>query len=154
MKGTTLEKLMEEWTADSGLNLSQLEVESAKISKLHSKYLNYMTYHNMVSKAVQAEYIELRRLKSEYYQGQRNTDTEFLKKYNLEPIRGMILKQDIPLYLDSDRELIQLGLKKAAHDEIVEYCKYVIKEVANRQWNIRNAIEFMKFTGGDVPDAK
>lgn len=155
MRGTTLEKLMEEWSEDSALNLSILDVESAKVSKMHSKYLNYLTYHNMVAKSINADYIELKRLKSEYYNGMHNTNKEFLEKYGLEPVRNLILKQDIPMYLDSDKDLTRLSLKKTAHEEIVEYCRYVIKEIANRQWNIRNAIEFMKFTGGgDVINMK
>ncbi len=151
MKGTNLESLMEEWSKDSEINLSALEYESAKNGKLHSKYLNYMTYHNMISKSMSAEYVELKRLKTEYYSGLHNTNKEFLDKYGLEPVRNLILKQEIPMYLDSDKDLIKLSLRKAAHDEIVEYCKVVIKEISNRQWNIRNSIEFMKFTnGGDV----
>lgn len=148
MKGISLEDLMEMWSKDSYIRNDDLAIESLKNPQLHSKYLNYMTYHNIIIKALQAEYIQLKKMKMEYYNGLHNTNQEFLKKYNLEPIRNMILKSDIPTYLETDKDLMPLLLKKATHEEIVEYCKSVIKEISGRGWVIRNAIEFQKFTAG------
>lgn len=147
-KGISLEDLMELWSKDSAVNIDNLAVESLKNPELHSKYLNYLTYHSMIVKALQSEYVTMRRLKSEYYNGLHNTDKDFLDQYKLEPIRTMILKTDIPLYLESDKDLMPILLKKAVHEEIVDYCRSVLKEIGSRGWTIRNAIEFLKYTQG------
>lgn len=147
-RNTSIEELMEMWSKDSQINIDNLAIESTQNPALHSKYLNYRTYHNMVAKAINSEYIELKKLKTEYYNGLHNTDTEFLQKYKLEPIRNMILKTDIPLYLESDKDLMPLLLKKIANEEIVSYCDEVIRAIKNRDWSIRNSIDFLKFTNG------
>ena len=60
----------------------------------------------------------------------------------------MILRDQIPTYLETDPRLVPLLLKKAVHDEIVEYCKAVILNLKDRTWTIRNAIEWEKFISG------
>jgi hypothetical protein len=50
--------------------------------------------------------------------------------------------------MDSNSFLNDLLLKRAVHEEIVEYCKSVLKEISGRAWTIRNAIEFNKFLQG------
>jgi len=147
-KGISLEDLMELWSKDSKINKDELGAESLRTPELHSKYMNYMTFHRMIVKAINSEYVVMRKLKTEYYLGQHNTDKPFLDEYKLEPIRAMILKDSIPTYLESDPHLIPLLLKKTVHEEIVEYCKSVILNLKDRTWSIRNAIEWEKFTMG------
>jgi len=147
-KGISLEDLMELWSRDSKINRDELGAESLRTPELHSKYLNYLTFHRTVSKAVNAEYMTMRKNMTEYYEGKHNTDKPFLEEYGLEPVRAMILRDQIPTYLETDPRLVPLLLKKAVHDEIVEYCKAVILNLKDRTWTIRNAIEWEKFTNG------
>lgn len=147
-RGTSIEALMEMWSKDSKINKDNLSAESLRTPDLHSKYLNLLTYHNIVVKSLQSEYMVLKKLKTEYYAGQHNTDKAFLTEYKLEPVRNMILKDQIPLYLESDKDLIPLILKKSVHEEIVEYCKSVLVMIKGRDWTIRNTIEWEKFISG------
>jgi len=149
-KGISLEDLMELWTKDSKVNDVELGAESLRTPQLHSKYLNYMTYHRMVAKSVHSEYMTLRKNMQEYYEGKHNTDKAFLEEYGLEPIRTLILKDQINTYLESDTRLIPLLLKKTVHEEIVEYCKNVLLNLKDRTWSIRNAIDWEKYTQGGV----
>jgi hypothetical protein len=50
--------------------------------------------------------------------------------------------------LDSDKELNAILLKKVLHEEIVDFCKSVLKELNNRTFQVRSIIEWEKYTGG------
>jgi hypothetical protein len=64
------------------------------------------------------------------------------------PPKGMILKSDIPMYLDSDQEIINQSLKIGYQQEKIELLDSIIKTVMNRNFIIRNAIDWQKFTMG------
>jgi hypothetical protein len=64
------------------------------------------------------------------------------------PPKGMILKGDIPMYLDGDQDIINLSLKIGLQQEKVELLDSIIKTIINRNFIIRNAIDWQKFTMG------
>jgi hypothetical protein len=74
---------------------------------------------------------------------------EDLKHYGWEPMLKTILIKDIPAYLDADAELNKLLARKNFHNEIVEYCTSVLKELHSRTFQLRSFIDWHKFTNGD-----
>lgn len=143
-----LDALHEEWAQDSKFDLTELAQEVSRIPVLHSKYLSILSYHRIASRKFEHDYMEMKKLKWEYYSGRLNSDTETLSKYKWEPERRTILRQDIPMHLESDSDLSKILLKKALHDEIVEVCTSIIKELSNRTWQTGNAIKYIMFTQG------
>ena len=71
-----------------------------------------------------------------------------LKKKNWEPFELSILKQDLDRFIDSDTEVINLSNKVFLQKEKVNYIEGVVKIIAGKMWNIRSAIEWIKFTQG------
>ena len=59
-----------------------------------------------------------------------------------------ILKTDIDKFLNSDDDIIKLSNKILLQKEKVEYLENIIKIINNRQWSIRAAIDWLKFTSG------
>jgi hypothetical protein len=143
-----VDQLAEMWIEDSEVNQLDLQLELLKIGKLHSKYLRILTHHSLVSKKIMSDYNTRRRIKWEYYNGYLNNQDD-LKKYNIEPMQIKLMKSEINTYLDSDRDLNDMLLKKVLHDEIVDFCKAVIKELGNRTFQIRAAIDLKKYEGGN-----
>lgn len=143
----TIDDLMEEWSKDAQVDETEPGREMAKISSLHSKYLRILTHHNLVCKKLTADYNKLKKIKWEYYGGDLN-NPEDLEKYGYEPWSKKTLRQDIPQYLDSDTELNNILLKKVVHDEIVNFCSSVLKELNNRTWQMKSLIDWEKFTSG------
>ena len=88
----------------------------------------------------------MKRVKWEYYTG-KMTEEE-LDRRGWEPFDLKILKQDLDLYLDSDDDLCLMLDKMVLAKEKVGYVESFIKELNNRHWKIRNAIEWKKFTNG------
>ena len=64
------------------------------------------------------------------------------------PGKGMILKQEMPMYLEGDKDIIELSLKIGYQQEKVELLESIIKSLTNRGFQIKAAIDFYKFTMG------
>jgi hypothetical protein len=143
----TIDALMEEWSKDSSIDQIDPQKSMAKIPELHSKYLRALTHHSMVAKKIQASYNERRRIKWEYYSGDLNNPDD-LAKYELEPFTKKVMKSDIGQYLDSDTELNSILLKKVVHEEIVDFCKAVLKELNQRTWQIKSYMDWERFIRG------
>ena len=142
-----IEQLIEMWAEDAKIDETEPSKELAKISTLHSKYLKIRTHHNLLVKKTLIEYNSKRKLKTEYYSGDLN-NPEDLAKYNLEPLRKKILRQDISIYLDSDEDLTSILIKKIIHQEIVDTCDSILKELNNRTYQLGNIVKWETFAGG------
>ena len=142
-----IDALMEEWVKDAAYDETEPQKAMANIPKLHAKYLRIMTHHNLLVKKLLSEYNSRRKIKWEYYSGDLN-NPEDLKIYGLEPMLKKVLRADLQHYLDSDNELNSILLKKVMHEEIVEFCKQVLKELNNRTWQLKSYMDWEKFIGG------
>jgi hypothetical protein len=142
-----IDNLMEEWSTDSKIDQTEPGHELAKISSLHAKYLRIMTHHNLISKKLMTDYAKMKKLKWEYYSGDLN-NPEDLSQYGFEPWVKKTLRQDIPMYIDSDTELNNILIKKMVHQEIVDFCESVLKELNNRTYQINGIIKWETFTSG------
>jgi hypothetical protein len=142
-----IDELMEEWSKDSAIDDTEPSRETAKIPNLHSKYLRILTHHRLIVRKLQSDYSNLKSVKWEYYKGDLN-NPEDLEKYGWQPMAKTILRQDIPMHLDSDTELNNILLKKVIHEEIVDFCTSVLKEIHNRTYQLGNIIKWETFTGG------
>jgi len=73
---------------------------------------------------------------------------EELQSREWEPFDLKILKQDLDKYLDGDADLILEKQKITYQEEKVSYLESVLKSINNRNWEIKNAIEWRKFLNG------
>ena len=94
-----------------------------------------------------SDYNVLKNVRYQYYSGELNND-EDLEKYGFEPWSKKVLKQDRQQYIDADKSLNDLLLRKCLHDEIVEFCRSVLRELNSRTYQLRSFIDWEKFTGG------
>ena len=143
----TIETLMKEWSQDSHVDPSAMEVELLKISFLHSKYLNIMSHHRHIIRKLEKDYKDLKSLKDDYFHGHLN-DPDHLAELGWEPMQHVHSNPKILRMLETDPDLTKILLKKTAHEEIVLYCESVMKSLNNRSWDLRNYIEYLKYTKG------
>jgi len=140
-----LDDLLEMWRQDSDIDRTEPGKALLDIPKLHSKYLNILSRHRLLSKESEFKYNKMKKLKWEYYTGKLDDDD--LKKYGWEPF-PFILKSDITTYLESDEDLNKYLASKILHDEIVEVCTSILKELNSRTYQIRSWIDWEKFIQG------
>ena len=141
----TLEELQELADKDLKINETELDLESLKTPQLHNKYMKFHNqYVNLLKKAEQ-DLARLTREKWEYYTGKADSSV-----YQEKPFHLKLLKQDVDKYLKSDDEIIKLEQKVTYISSIVDYLDRTIKLISNRGFQIKNAIDWQKFTSGVV----
>ena len=130
---------------DLKLNDTELDLESLKTPQLHNKYSKFHNqYINLLKKAEQDRDVMIRE-KWEYYTGKADPSVYQEKPFNLK-----VLRQDVDKYLKSDSELIKLEQKVIYIQSVVDYLDKTIRLIANRSFQIKNAIEWRKFTSGVI----
>jgi hypothetical protein len=141
-----LESIFELWEHDSKINRDELDRESLDASKLHQKYHKIYTQERMLLRKYEIELKLLRLEKFEFYTQGPTRETQE-KGWVLPPI-GKILKADAGNYVDADKDIVELTLKVGIQHEKIELLESIIKSIMNRGFQIKNAIDFMKFQSG------
>lgn len=141
-----LDEILSEWRKDCEIDRTELGDEALKIPKLHSKYYNIYATERLLLRKQETELKVLQKLKYEYYGG--TLDYEELKEQGWEPNNLKILRADIPQYVDSDKDIIELTLKIAYQKEKVEFLDNAIRSLNSRGYNIKAAIDWEKFKVG------
>lgn len=140
------EDIFASWEVDSRIDRTELGNESLNTPKLHHKYYMMFSAERSILKKLEAT---MRRLKLEKYEFYSQGHTPETKEKGWElPSRGLILKADIPLYMDGDKDIIELSLKIGMQQEKVDFLADIIKTLHSRGYVIKNAIDFYKFLSG------
>ena len=139
----SIKKLVEKDMEIDDLNL---DLESLKTPQLHGKYLNLLHDESLVLHKYLIEQKEMRRLKWEYYLGK--LDQETLAEKGWQPFGLKILRTDIDVYLESDKDLLRLEARIHYQREKVKYLESVLQGLGRRGWDIKSAIEWKKFMSG------
>ena len=139
-----LEALQNQVDVDLKIDDTELDLESIRTPQLHNKYLKLFTKYSLQLKKAKDDYDGLYKFKWEYYTGKASPDT-----YREKPFDIKVLKSDVYIYLNADEELQKLGQRIEYLKIVVVYLERVLREINNRNWNIRNTIEWMKFLHGE-----
>lgn len=142
-----LEDIFEVWKEDSNIDRTELGEESLKLPKLHHKYMKMYSREKLILHKLDTEMKSLKLDKYEFYTQGPNEETQ-AKGWKI-PAKGLILKSDIPMYMDADRDIINMSLKIGYQKEKVELLESIIKNITNRGFAIKNAIDWAKFQMGN-----
>jgi len=129
---------------DLEINETELDKESLNTPVLHNKYLVFHGNEKLKLQKLNYDFKIEKRDKWLYYTGKMSE--EDLKHRDWKPFDLVILKTEIDRFIDSDSDLIKMQSKMKYQEQIVNYLENVIKIVSNRQWNIRAALDWIKFT--------
>ena len=140
-----LEELQAQADKDLVIDDTELDTESLKTPILHNKYLQYYTKFNLLLKKSQWEEKTIQREKWEYYTGKAPQEVYALKPFNLK-----LLKTDVDKYLDADPELAKYKQKVDYIQTVIDFLDRTIKQISNRGFQIKNAIDWRKFTSGAI----
>ena len=139
-----LEQIQEMWERDSQIDPDNLHDESLKIPQLHSKYYTLYNTITLLREKARETYNRVRLERYNYYTGKAPAEV-----YVEEPFPYKVRdKEALQRYLDADEKLNKVDLKIRYYDVQLRFLEEIIKNVSNRSFQIKNAIEFMKFTAG------
>ena len=139
-----LESLQKMWEEDSEIDKDNLHDESLKIPQLHAKYFDLYNTIFLLRKKADQQRKNIRHERYEYFSGKADPDV-----YIKDPFPKKIRDKDpMQKYLDADGKLSNSSLKIEYYDTMLTYIESILKVIQNRTYQIKNAIEFMRFQSG------
>ena len=141
----TLDELQEKIEKDMKLNDTELDLESLKTPQLHNKYMKQLNNFKLLLSRAEADLATIKKDKWEYYTGKSDPQVYADKPFNLK-----ILKQDVDQYIYSDERYIKAKQKVDYLNATVDFLDRTIRQITNRTFTIKNAIDWRKFTSGAV----
>ena len=139
-----LEQFQEMWKKDSVIDGDLYCEESTKIPQLHMKY---MEFHNTFSLMKKEREIEMRRLIREkwlYYKGKAPS-----KVYKEMPFDfKLTTKEEVNMFIESDEDICKLQYKIDYIEQVISFLEGVLRQISNRNFQIKNAIDWEKFKSG------
>lgn len=138
-----LEEIQSLWEEDAKIDPDNLHEESIKIPSLHSKY--YKIYNNIIllKKLEENKFKILKKEKWLYYSGKAEPEV-----YIDKPFDHKVLKPDIEKYMEADEDLMKSSSKIDYYQIMLNYIESILKIIMNRTYQIKNSIEYMRFTAG------
>lgn len=140
------DELKQQVQEDLKIDSTELAIESVNTPQIHNKYLIFLKKYKEVLAEDERTLRVMRKYKWLYYTGKLSK--EELDRFKWEPFDLNILKTDVDRFIDADDDVIRLERQITEKKELVSYLDGVVKIVGNRQWNIRSAIEWIKFSHG------
>ena len=139
-----LGSLQKMWEEDSKIDRDNLHEESLNIPSLHAKYFDLYNTLFLMRKKAEQQRKNIRHERYEYFSGKADPEV-----YVQNPFGKKIRDKDtMQKYLDADDKLSNSSLKIEYYDMMLTYIESILKVIQNRTYQIKNAIEFMRFQSG------
>ena len=132
------------WEKDSQIDPDNLHIESLKVPSLHAKYHDMFNNFLLLRKKAEQQRKNIRHERYEYYAGKADPEV-----YQKDPFGKKIRDKDtMTKYLDADEKLRAINLKIDYYETLLNYIESILKQISNRTYQIKNAIEWQKFIAG------
>lgn len=132
------------WTRDSEIDRDDLATESLKTSQLHAKYYELYNTTILLRERAKESYDRIYLERYNYYTGKADPDV-----YEDEPFPYKVREKDaINRYMTADERVSKIDLKIKYYDTMLRFLEEIIKSLSNRNYAIKNAIDWMKFQAG------
>ena len=139
-----LDTIQDMWEKDAKIDRDNLHDESLNIPALHAKYFQIYNTIFLLRKKAEQQRKNIRHERYEYFSGKADPDV-----YVQNPFPKKIRDKDtMTKYLDADEKLSNSSLKIEYYDTMLTYLESILKVIQNRTYQIKNAIEFMRFNAG------
>ena len=139
-----LENLQEMWKKDSKIDPDLYCEESTKIPQLHLRYMEFMNTYTLMKKEREIEMRKLLREKWLYYRGKAPSDKYKEMPFDLK----LTTKEEINLFMESDDDICKLQYKIDYIEQVISFLEGVLRQISNRNFQIKNAIDWEKFKSG------
>ena len=139
-----LESIQEMWKKDSVIDGDLYCEESTKIPQLHMKY---MEFHNTFSLMKKEKELDMKRLIKEkwlYYKGKAPSSVYKEMPFDFK----LTTKEEINMFIESDADIMKLQYRIDYIEQTLLYLDSVLRMINNRNFQIKNAIDWEKFKNG------
>jgi hypothetical protein len=139
-----LDQIQEMWQKDSVMDPDNLHDESLKIPQLHAKYYTVYNTITLLREKARETHNRVKLERYNYYTGKAPAEV-----YVEEPFPYKVREKDaLQRHMDADEKLSKIEMKIKYYDIMLKFLEEVIRMISNRTYQIKNSIEFLKFTAG------
>ena len=138
-----LEDIQTEAESDLMFDKNKLVDASIDTPRLVNKYYGYLIDEGRILKMIENKIHEVYRDRYEYYLHMAPPEVYIAKPWNRK-----VLKGDVDMYIQSDNLYSDMVNKLEAQKYKVKYVEEIINQLNQRSYNIKNIIEYSKFTNG------
>ena len=139
-----LEKLQEMWKKDSVIDTDLYCEESTKVPQLHMKYMEFFNMFSLMKRERELEVKKMIKDKWLYYKGKAPSSVYKEMPFDLK----LTTKEEITMFIDADEDVCKLQYKIAYIEQTLAFLDSVLRQLNNRTFQIKNAIEWEKFKYG------
>ena len=144
-----IEDVLDMWKTDSEIDELKLDEASQQSARLHAKYLEMLSVTRLQLKRKEAEFRVLLKDKFLWYNGKMSKDEMDARGWDYYPLNGLkVLKGDMDRFYDSDSDIQNAQMKIDYLKELVSTLEEIMGNIRFRSNNIKNMIEWRKFTSG------
>lgn len=144
-----LEDIIEMWKQDSEIDEMNLDDASRQSASLHSKYLELLSMAKLKKKKLEMDYQVLLKDKWLWYNGKMSKADMDAKGWQYDAMNGLkVLKGDMDRFYNSDPDIQKHQAKIDYYKLIVETLEEIMGNIRWRHQNVKNIIEWRKFTSG------
>lgn len=141
-----IDDIISEWKIDSKIDDLNIDQESTKVAKIHAKYMEWLSNERSILRALDLQRRSKYKALREYYLG--TATQEQLQELKRTPYLQRILKNEVVGYIESDDILLTLDAKISSQQEKVDVLTEIIKAINNRNFLLKNAIDWRRLTLG------
>lgn len=128
---------------DSIIDKNHIDDAALRVPMLHAKYYRFFMEAVRTLRAYEQFLKDLKKERSDYYLGKADDEV-----YKAEPLNFKVIKADLEMYLDADKEYSACVAKRDEQRMKVTMLEDFIKTLNNRSFLLSNAISFAKFQAG------
>ena len=138
-----LEEIQNLWKKDSKIDDVLLDEAALKIPQLHQKYLTLLSEFTLLWKKKKQELKALQHKKWLYYSGKASPE-----EYEEQPFEYKVMKSDVNNWIAVDEQIQRVEMQIDYYNTTVNVLSEILKQVHQLSYNIKNAIEWRRFTNG------
>ena len=139
-----LEQIQEMWKKDSVIDNDLYCEESTKIPQLHMRYMELYTTFGLMKKEREIDMKRLVREKWIYYKGKAPSSVYKEMPFDYK----LTTKEEVNMFIEGDEDVRKLQYKIEYVDQCLNYLDGVLRQINNRNFQIKNAIDWTKFQNG------
>ena len=139
-----LETIQEMWKKDSVIDTDLYCEESTKAPQLHMKYMEFFSMFSLMKKEKEILLKQMIKDKWLYYKGKAPSSVYKEMPFDLK----LTSKDEIEMFIDADEEIGKLQYKLEYISQTLSYIEGILRQLNNRTFQIKNAIEWEKFKNG------
>lgn len=143
----TITQYHDAWALDAPLKQDDLDNASMTVPVLHAKWWRFYTAERHLFRKLTAAHHLLKRQRHEWFSGKLLDDERLALGWEPNP-KLIRLPADLTRHMDADDLMNESLLKLGVQEDILKFIESVIASVNKRGYDIKNAIDFLRFKMG------